>query len=106
MRCRGAGPQCHGAEAVLANVFSKARFREQHGQAPFNPRQRDMLNRLLDDFGGKLTSSKWAKIEKCSPDAALRDINEPIDRNVLQKDPGGGRSTGYSPVEDADTVIR
>ena len=91
-----------GAEAVLANVFLKARFWEKHARARFNPRQRDMLGRLLDGFEGKLTSSKWAKIKKCSPDTALRDINELIDRGVLQKDPGGGRSTSYSLVEDTD----
>jgi len=91
-----------GAEIVLANVFSKARFWEKHGRAPFNPRQRDMLKRLLDGFEGKLTSSKWAKINKCSPDTALRDINELIDLDVLQKNPGGGRSTSYSLVEDGD----
>ena len=61
-----------------------------------------MLGRLLDAFEGKLTSSKWAKIEKCSPDTALRDIKGLINRGVLQKDPGGGRSTSYSLVEDAD----
>ncbi len=87
-----------GAEIVLADVFLKARFWEKHAQAPFNPRQRDMLNRLLDGFEGKLTSSKWAKIEKCSPDTGLRDINELIEQGVLQKDPGGGRSTSYSLV--------
>ncbi len=91
-----------GAEAVLANVFLKARFWERHAQAPFNPRQRDMLGRLLHGFEGKLTSTKWAKIEKCSPDTALRDINELIDQGVLQKNPGGGRSTSYSLAEDAD----
>ena len=91
-----------GAENVLASVFLKARFWERYVQAPFNPRQRDMLNRLLDGFEGKLTSSKWAKIEKCSPDTALRDINDLIDQGVLQKDPGGGRSTCYSLVKIAD----
>jgi Fic family protein len=90
-----------GAEAVLANVFEKARFWEKHARAPFNPRQSAMLNRLLDGFEGKLTSSKWAKIEKCSSDTALRDINELIDQGVLQKDPGGGRSTSYSLAESA-----
>ncbi len=54
---------------------------------------------ILDGFDGKLTSSKWAKIEKCSPDTALRDINELIGQGVLQKDPGGGRNTSYSLVE-------
>jgi Fic family protein len=91
-----------GSEAVLASVFLKARFWERSVQAPFNPRQRDMLNRLLDGFEAKLTSSKWAKIEKCSPDTALRDINKLIDQGVLQKDPGGGRSTSYSLVENVD----
>ena len=47
-----------------------------------------MLNRLLDGFEGKLTSSKWAKIEKCSQDTALRDIDDLVDRKILVKDPG------------------
>ena len=84
------------SEEVLANVFLKARFWKRYASAPFNPRQRNMLNRLLEGFEGKLTSSKWAKIEKCSADTALRDINELIAQGVLRKDPGGGRSTSYS----------
>jgi Fic family protein len=88
-----------GAEAVLANVFRKAEFWKAHGGAPLNARQRDILNRLLDGFDGKLTSSKWAKIEKCSPDTALRDINELVARGILAKDVGGGRSTSYSLAE-------
>jgi Fic family protein len=55
-----------------------------------------MLNRLLDGFEGKLTSSKWAKIEKCSPDTALRDITDLVERGILRQDAGGGRSTSYS----------
>ena len=58
-----------------------------------------MVGRLFDGFEGKLTSSKWAVIEKCSADTALRDINELLERGVLAKDPGGGRSTSYSLVE-------
>jgi Fic family protein len=85
-----------GAEAILAGVLKTARFWEKHAGAAFNERQRDMLNRLLGDFQGKLTSSKWAKIEKCSPDTALRDLKDLVDRGVLQKDEGGGRSTSYS----------
>jgi len=53
----------------------------------------------LDGFEGKLTSSKWAKIEKCSPDTALRDINDLVERGLLRKDIGGGRSTSYSLAE-------
>jgi Fic family protein len=55
-----------------------------------------MVNRLLEGFEGKLTSSKWAKIEKCSQDTALRDIEDLIERGVLVKDAAGGRSTSYS----------
>lgn len=55
-----------------------------------------MLNRLLDGFEGKLTSTNWATIEKCSPDTALRDIQDLVDQGILTKDEGGGRSTSYS----------
>ncbi len=85
-----------GAEETLAAVFQKAEFWKKHVAAPLNERQRDILNRLLDGFDGKLTSSKWAKIEKCSPDTALRDIHDLVDRKILTKDAGGGRSTSYS----------
>ena len=84
-----------GAEELLTSVLQKARFWREHAQGSFNPRQRDMVNRLLDGFEGKVTSSKWAKIEKCSPDTALRDINELIRQGILQKATSGGRSTNY-----------
>ena len=71
-------------------------FWKKHGGAAFNDRQRDILNRLLDGFEGKLTSSKYAIIEKTSPDTALRDINDLVERGILAKDEGGGRSTSYS----------
>ena len=87
------------AEDVLANVFQKARFWEKHAGTSFNQRQRDMLDRLLSGFEGKLTSSKWAQLEKCSQDTAARDIDDLIGRGILAKDPGGGRSTSYSLVE-------
>jgi Fic family protein len=88
-----------GAETTLEAVFRKAEFWKKHAAVPLNERQRDILNRLLNGFEGKLTSSKWATIEKCSPDTALRDINELVDRGILQKDEGGGRSTSYSLTE-------
>jgi len=59
-----------------------------------------MLNKLLDGFEGNLTSSKWAKIAKCSQDTATRDINDLVARGALRKSPGGGRSTSYSLVLD------
>ena len=85
-----------GAETVLASVIHKARFWEKHVALPFNDRQRNMLNRLLNGFEGKLNTSKWAKITKCSPDTALRDIEDLIQRGVLIKAAAGGRSTHYA----------
>lgn len=88
-----------GAEAILSSVFRKAEFWRVNAATSLNDRQRDMLNRLLDGFEGKLTSSKWAKIEKCSADTALRDINELVAHGILARDEGGGRSTSYSLAE-------
>jgi len=88
-----------GAEKILASVFKKARFWEKHAGTTFNERQRDMLNRLLEGFEGKLTSSKWSKIETCSQDTALRDIEDLVAHGILKKDAAGGRSTSYSLVE-------
>lgn len=90
---------CAGAEAILAGVLHKAGFWEAHAGEPFNDRQRKVLNRLLDGFEGKLTSSKWAKLAKCSQDTAGRDINDLLRREILIKDAAGGRSTRYSMAE-------
>ncbi len=84
------------SEAALVAVLQKATFWQRHDAEPINPRQRQILNRLLDGFQGKLTSSKWAKLTKCSQDTALRDIDDLLHRAILIKDPGGGRSTSYS----------
>jgi Fic family protein len=85
-----------GAEQILGAVLYKAEFWKKHAGAAFNERQRDILNRLLDGFEGNLTTTKWAKIEKCSADTALRDVAELVERNILKKNAGGGRSTSYS----------
>jgi Fic family protein len=90
-----------GAEKTLSSVLRKAEFWRTHAATPLNDRQRDMINRLLDGFHGKLSSSKWATIEKCSPDTALRDIADLVERGLLRKDEGGGRSTSYSLAADA-----
>src|SRR5712691_3407632 len=88
-----------GTERILAAVFRKAEFWKKHASEPLNDRQRDILNRLLDGFEGKLTSSKYATIERTSPDTALRDITGLVERGILKKDEGGGRSTSYSLAE-------
>lgn len=85
-----------GAEEILAKVLRKARFWEAMAGQALNERQRKVLNRLLDGFEGKLTSSKWAALTRTSPDTALRDISDLVTRGVLVKDEAGGRSTRYS----------
>jgi len=92
------GRAIDGAQDTLAAVMEKARFWEQYAKEPLNARQIKVLNRLMDGFEGKLTTSKWAKLAKCSQDTAYRDILDLIDRGALQKDPGGGRSTSYSVI--------
>lgn len=84
------------AEAVLSDVLAKAAFWERHKAVPLNDRQRMMVHRLLDGFEGKLTTSKWAKITKCSQDTALRDIERLIALGLLVKEDAGGRSTSYA----------
>jgi Fic family protein len=83
------------AQHTLDVVLVKSRFWQRWATNSLNQRQVKLLNRLLDGFEGKLTSSKWAAIAKCSPDTALRDINELILLGALRKTAGGGRSTAY-----------
>lgn len=89
----------NGAQTIQEKVLRKARFWESLSTVPLNDRQKKVLNKLLDDFEGKLTSSKWAKLTKCSQDTAHRDIIDLVDRGILKKDPAGGRSTSYSLAE-------
>lgn len=85
-------------EGTLDSILTKFRFWETHRNTTLNDRQHKMLNRLLDGFDGKLTSSKWAKITKCSSDTALRDIQDLIAKGILCKDEKSGRSTNYDLV--------
>jgi Fic family protein len=89
-----------GAQETLGTVLSKARFWERFAKQPLNERQINVLNRLLNDSEGKLTTSKWAKLTKCSQDTAHRDILDLLERSALRKDPAGGRSTSYSLILD------
>jgi Fic family protein len=85
-----------GSKETLEFVMAKARFWDRFAREPLNDRQIKVLNKLLDGFEGKLTSSKWAKVAKCSQDTATRDIKDLIERGALKQDEGGGRSTSYS----------
>jgi Fic family protein len=91
------------SQHTLREVLQKAHFWKRFAQQPLNARQVKVLNRLLDDFEGKLTTSKWAKLTKSSQDTAYRDILDLVERGALQRDSGGGRSTSYSLLVDADT---
>lgn len=88
-----------GSQKTLGTVLDKSRFWERFAANPLNERQIKVVNRLLDGFDGKLTTSKWAKLTKCSQDTAYRDILDLLDRGVLSKDTGGGRSTSYSLID-------
>lgn len=93
------GRSLERAEGTLSVVLRKARVWQRVGRAGVNDRQRKVLNRLLDGFEGKLTSSKYAKLAQCSSDTALRDIRDLLDRGVLLRNPGGGRSVSYQIAE-------
>ncbi len=80
---------------ILTRVLLKADFWNRNSKTIINERQKQILNKLLDGFEGKLTSMKWAKITKCSKDTAIRDINDLINKDILQKESAGGRSTNY-----------
>ena len=89
------------SDVILKKVLFKHKFWTHNASRIENERQRKILNKLLDGFDGKLTSSKWAKITKCSQDTALRDINDLIDKKILYKLPEGGRSTAYDITKDS-----
>jgi len=92
-------------ETTLAVVLRKARFWERLRGTAINERQRRVLNSMLDGFEGKLTSTKWAKIGKCSHDTALRDIQYLIEKGFLAKAAAGGRSTSYSLKESGTAEV-
>lgn len=85
----------NATKIILESILAKAKFWDSHRNTPLNERQQKMLNKILDGFDGKLTSSKWAKIVKCSSDTALRDIQDLISKGILCKEDKGGRSTNY-----------
>jgi Fic family protein len=87
------------AEQILAAVQYKARLWERINRGPVNNRQRLVINRMLNGFTGFLSTSKYAKLAKCSTDTALRDIGELLERHILVENPGRGRSTSYRLAE-------
>lgn len=97
VECLGRAIESSGER--LAGVLNKARVWERLNTKPVNVRQRLVINRMLNGFEGYLSTSKYAKLAKCSADTALRDIRELVERGVLLKNPGGGRSTSYRLAE-------
>ena len=90
------GRAIDGAQTTLAAVLQKAQFWQTICEVPINDRQRLFLNWLLDGFEVNVTNSKWAAIAKCSSDTALRDILDLVERGILTRNQGAGRSTSYS----------
>lgn len=93
------GRAIDGADDTLDGVFRKARVWQHANQLQLTQRQRGVINRLLDGFEGKLTSGKYAKLAKCSPDTALRDIRDMLRFGILRQNSAGGRSTSYELVD-------
>jgi len=87
-------------EETLKRVLKKADFWDKNKETILNSRQRLILNKLFDGFEGKLKSSKWAKITKCSADTALRDIKDLIEKGILKQEESGGRSTNYELTDE------
>jgi Fic family protein len=92
------------AEKTLAAVLRKAKLWQRINRSPVNNRQREVINRMLGDFEGFLTTSKYAKLAKCSQDTALRDIRELLDRGIIVQNTGRGRSTSYR-LAEPDMVL-
>lgn len=91
------------ADTTLGSVLHKAAFWQEINMRPVNDRQRRVINKLLNGFEGLLSTSKYAKLAKCSSDTALRDIRELMARGILVPNPGGGRSTSYK-LSDPEAV--
>ena len=82
-------------DAIVGGVLRDAVLWQRINQHLVSERQRRVINRMLDDFEGHLSTSKYARLARCSSDTALRDIRDVLDRGILVKNPGGGRSTSY-----------
>lgn len=95
------GQAIESANKTLANVFRKADVWKQANQHPITDLQRSVINRLLDGFEGRLPSSRYAQLAKCSSDTALRDIRELMGYGLLQQGKSGGRSTSYALMENS-----
>ena len=89
------------AMETIEYTLSKATFRENNRRVAMNERQTKIVNMLWDGFEGKLTSSKWAKINKCSSDTALRDLQDLVAKGILVRTESGSRSTGYDLVKQS-----
>lgn len=87
------------SEETLSSIIKKSRYWDLLHSKSLSDRQKMMINKLLDGFEGKLTSSKWAKISGCSQDTAMRDIQNLIDQRILNREDAGGRSTNYKLIE-------
>jgi Fic family protein len=89
----------NSTESTTQKILQKAKFWKDHEHTAINERQRLMLNKLFDNFEGKLQTSKWAKITKTSSDTALRDIKDLVEKGILKQTSEGGRSANYKLID-------
>jgi Fic family protein len=88
-----------GAQTIMASVLQRAEFWQRHADEKFVDRQREILNRYMQGFEGKLTAKKWATMTKVSIPTAQRDISDLVERGVLRRNPGGSKNTSYDLAE-------
>ena len=93
-------------EGIVQNIMEKHQFWNEHKTATLSARQIKIIELLFGHFYGNLTTSKWAKINKCSQDTALRDIQDLVEKGILKKSKSGGRSTNYELIKSSPTTLK
>lgn len=87
------------SNSLLGTIMSKARFWKVFAQTRLNQRQIKVINRLLDlgpdGFLGGLKNKKYMGIAHTSRATAQRELAELVQKGILIKLPGGGRSSSY-----------
>ncbi len=87
------------SNSLLERIMIKARFWKTFAQTLLNNRQTKVINRLLDagpnGFEGGLKNKKYMGITHTSRATAQRELADLVQKKILVRLPGGGRSTSY-----------
>ena len=92
------------AENIVSTILNKSFFWQKASSIPLSQRQTDMLNLFLDGYEAKITSKTWASLAKCSKDTAIRDIQDLVDKEILQEDIPGAKRPSYSIIYDPEDI--